>query len=40
MTVKKGTCKGTYKFKVKVVAKGTGNYKKGVKVVGVKVKVE
>ena len=40
VTGKKGTCKGTYKFKVKVVAKGTGNYKKGVKVVGVRVKVE
>ena len=37
--VKKGACKGTYKFKVKVIAAGTPNYKKGVKTVSVKVKV-
>ena len=39
VTVKKGTCKGTYKFKVKVTAQGTANYKKAHKTVSVKVRV-
>lgn len=38
--VKKGTAKGTYKIKVKVVALATDNYKKTAKTVTVKIKVK
>lgn len=40
VTAKKGTPKGTYKFKVKVTAKGNANYKAGTKTVTVKVVVK
>ena len=40
ITVKKGTKKGTYKIKVKVTAAGNNNYKKGSKIVTVKVKIK
>lgn len=40
LTVKKGLKKGTYKFKVKVTAKGNTTYKSGSKTVTVKIKVK
>ena len=40
VTAKRGTPKGTYKFKVKVSAKGNANYKAGSKTVAVKVVVK
>ncbi|MCR5653275.1 MAG: hypothetical protein K6F88_05700 [Ruminococcus sp.] len=40
ITVKKGTTKGNYKIKVKVSAKGTGNYKSIYKTVTAKIKVK
>lgn len=40
VTVKKGTPKGTYKFKLRVKAAGNANYKAGVKTVKVKVIVK
>lgn len=40
LTVKKGTKKGTYTIKIKVTAKGTGNYKSGAKTATVKIKVK
>jgi hypothetical protein len=40
ITVKKRTCKGTYRFKVKVTAQGAKNYAKAAKEVTVKVRVK
>ena len=40
ITIPKGTKKGAYKVKVKVIAKGSGNYAYGEKTVTVKIKVK
>ena len=40
ITVKKGTKKGTYKIKVKVLANGNGTYKSGYKTIIVKIRVK
>lgn len=40
ITVKKGTKKGTYRIKVKVIANGNSNYKSGYKIVTATIKVK